>query len=73
MSKENHEHIRRVLREAIPPVADGELKHDLWPQMLRRLDERPAQIPWFDWALLGLLGLWFLLFPKAIPFLLYQL
>jgi hypothetical protein len=73
MSEGNDEKIRRVLRKAIPPVADREQKRDLWPHMLRRLEERPAQLPWFDWALLGFLVLCFLFFPEAIPLLLYQL
>ncbi len=73
MSEENNEKIREVLRRAIPPVADRELKRDLWPQMLRRLEERAAQVPWFDWALVALLAIWFSFSPEAIPILLYHL
>ena len=73
MSEENNEKIREVLRRAIPPVADRELKRDLWPQMLRRLEERPVQVPWFDWALVALLAIWFFFSPEAIPILLYHL
>ncbi len=73
MSEENNEKIRYVLGRAIPPVADRELKRDLWPQMLRRLDERPAQVPWFDWALLAVPAIWFFFSPEAIPILLYHL
>ncbi len=73
MSEANNEKIRYVLRRAIPPVADRELKRDLWPQMLRRLAERPAQVPWFDWALLAVLAIWFFFSPEAIPILLYHL
>ena len=73
MSEENNEKIRAVLRRAIPPVADRELKRDLWPQMLRRLEERPAQVPWFDWALVALLAMWFSFSPGVIPILLYHL
>ncbi len=73
MSEKNNEKIREVLRRAIPPVADRELKRDLWPQMLRRLEERPAQVPWFDWALLAVPAIWFFLSPEAIPILLYHL
>ena len=73
MSEENNEKIRGVLRRAIPPVTDRELKRDLWPQMLRRLEERPTQVPWFDWALVALLAIWFLFSPEAIPILLYHL
>ena len=73
MSQASNEKIRELLRKAIPPVADRELKRDLWPQMLRRLGERPAQVPWFDWALLAVLAIWFFFSPEAIPILLYHL
>ena len=73
MSEENNEKIRELLRKAIPPVADRELKRDLWPQMLRRLEERPARVPWFDWALVSVLAIWFFFSPQAIPILLYHL
>ncbi len=73
MSEENNEKIREVLRRAIPPVTDRELKRDLWPQMLRRLAERPTQVPWFDWALVAAVAIWFFFSPEAIPVLLYHL
>ncbi len=73
MSEENNEKIRAVLRRAIPPVTDRELKRDLWPQMLRRLEERPARVPWFDWALVALLAIWFFFSPEAIAILVYHL
>jgi hypothetical protein len=41
--------------------------------MLRRLAERPAELPWFDWALLAVLPVWFLFFPETIPIMLYHL
>ncbi len=73
MSERNDEKIREILRKAIAPVANRELKRDLWPQMLRRLEKRPAQVPWFDWALVALLAIWFFFLPEAIPILLYHL
>ena len=73
MSEANKEKIRELLRKAIPPVADRELHRDLWPQMLRRLAVRPAQVPWFDWALLAAAAIWFFFSPEAIPILLYHL
>ena len=73
MSETNNKKIRELLRKAIPPLADRELKRDLWPQMLRRLAERPAQVPWFDWALLAVPAIWFFFSPEAIPILLYHL
>jgi hypothetical protein len=43
--------------------------------MLRRLDAQPEplRIPWFDWALAAVVAAALLLFPNAIPALLYQL
>ena len=73
MSEANDEEIRTLLRKVIPPVADRGLKSDLWPQMLGRLAERPAQVPWFDWALLAVPAIWFFFSPEAIPILLYHL
>ncbi len=73
MNERNDERTRKLLREAMPPVEDRRLKRDLWPQMLRRLDQQPLQVPWFDWALLALLAVWVFVFPKVIPALLYQL
>ncbi len=72
MSEQNGKKIRELLKKAMVPV-DPELKRDLWPQMLGRLEERPAQLPWFDWALVALLAMWFFFSPEAIPILLYHL
>ena len=67
------ERIQNFLKQAMPP-AQGELQRDLWPKMLDRLAERPAMtVPWFDWALLAVLGLVILVAPKSIPLLLYHL
>ncbi len=74
-NKENDKEIEAFLKTAITSMKDYELRRDLWPQMLRKLDEGPAvpRVPWFDWALAGILGAALFLFPGAIPALLYQL
>jgi hypothetical protein len=79
MSEQNpneieNDRLRKLLREALPPIeGEPEPDHDLWPAMLRRMDERPSKTPWFDWALLaGLVGL-AAFFPTAIPVFLYYL
>jgi hypothetical protein len=41
--------------------------------MLRKFDERPARVPWFDWALIGALAALIAAFPAAIPVLMYYL
>ena len=73
MSEPGDEEIRGLLKRAMIPV-DPELKRDLWPRMRRRLEERPpTRGLWLDWALVALLTIWFLVFPEAIPILLYHL
>jgi hypothetical protein len=75
-NKENNKEIAALLKGAIAPMKDTELRRDLWPRMLRKLDEQPSpvvSVPWFDWALAGILGAALFLFPGAIPALLYHL
>jgi hypothetical protein len=71
---QNEEKIRALLRQSLPPIGDvAEPPRDLWPAMLKRLDEKPAAVPWLDWALLaGLLGV-VAFVPASIPVLLYYL
>jgi hypothetical protein len=71
MTKQNDK-IVELLKHSIHP-GDSELQRDLWPQMLGRLQERAAAVPWFDWALLAALALWLCLAPGTIPVLLYHL
>jgi len=68
----NDEKFRELLKQSLRPE-NQELQRDLWPQMLRRLGERSARVPWFDWALLALLALCLILVPNTIPMLLYHL
>lgn len=80
-NEENSKEIEALLKAAIAPVKNSELRRDLWPQMLRKLDEQPSPVDpvpmnnvlWFDWALAGILGVALFLFPGAIPALLYHL
>jgi hypothetical protein len=66
--------MKRLLQQALPPVAnDVEPGRDLWPSVLRKLEEKPASVPWFDWALAGGLLALVVLFPASIPLLLYYL
>ena len=73
MNELNDQKFREMLKRAMARVPETELKHDLWPRMLRRLDERPARASWVDLALLALLAIWCVIFPAAIPRLLYNL
>ena len=75
-NEENNKEMKNLLKLAIATAKDAELRRDLWPQMLRKLEEQPAlvnNVPWFDWALAAILGAALFIFPGAIPALLYQL
>jgi len=62
-----------LLKRAAGGPADRELRRDLWPDMLRRLERPPLRVPWWDWALAAALLLCLLLFPKTVVAVLYQL
>ena len=72
-TQENEKELQALLQREFPPLQNAELQRDLWPQMLRRLDARPLRLPWFDWVLAAAVAAALLLFPNAIPALLYQL
>ena len=72
MNDPNDVKIRKLLKQSIHP-ASQEFERDLWPQMLRRLEERSTGVPWFDWALLALAAVCLFLVPDTIPLLLYHL
>lgn len=75
-NEENNRELKELLKRAMPPVQDAGLRRDLWPQMLRKLEQQPspsATVPWFDWALAAILGAVLVFFPGSIPALLYHL
>ena len=65
--------IGELVRAAMAPVTNGELKRDLWPEMRRKLREPTIRPSWFDWGLAAMLVFLLFVFPKAIPGLLYLL
>ena len=86
MNEQEQKRIADLLQRSFTPV-NRELGRDLWPRMLRRLDERSpgrrwfavlfsagalSAVPWFDWALLAVLIVGVGAFPKAIPIWLYH-
>ncbi len=76
MNEHDQERIKQLLKNSLPPISgrmDAELRRDLWPAMLKRLEAAPAGVPWFDWALLAALAAYLAFFPGAIPVLLYHL
>ncbi len=77
MKEDQYDSVRRLLREAVAPVGDGEPRRDLWPKMQARLrsseiQERTA-VPWYDWALAAAVAAVALFVPVSIPVLLYYL
>lgn len=85
MNEREEEKLIELLKQSIPPI-NRELDRDLWPQMLRRINAGERQwltvlfspaslsaVPWFDWALLGILLVGVCAFPKSIPIWLYHL
>lgn len=73
MNERDDEKLRALLKRTIPPTTDAQLERDLWPAILRRIEERSIRVPWVDWALGALLIALLLFFPEVISFLLYQL
>ncbi len=65
--------MKDLLKSALPPVKDLELKHDLWPAMRRRIDERTIRVPIWDWALIAAVLAWVAIFPQSVLVLLYHL
>jgi hypothetical protein len=63
----------KLLRDAFPPPEDTALHTNLWPRMLRRLDQRSMRFSWFDWALLGGSAAWLAVFPQSLAALFYYL
>jgi hypothetical protein len=75
-NEETNKEMKKLLEQAVAPAQDTELRRDLWPQMLRRLEEQPLPIhnvSWFDWALASLAAAALLFFPGIIPALFYHL
>ncbi len=73
MKESEIDDLKKLLKDALPPTGGGGLQRDLWPAMLRRLDQRAIRVPWWDWALLAALAGALCLLPGIIPALLYQL
>jgi hypothetical protein len=74
MNPHDHQDLRNLLTQNIAPVRDTQLRRDLWPQVLQRLEQQPPiHVPWFDWALAAAAGTVLIFSPGAIPALLYHL
>ena len=76
MTEHEQRRVRQLLRKTLHPVdagAGAEPRLDLWPEMLKRLESRHAEVPWVDWALLGGVAMLLVLSPRVIPLLVYYL
>jgi len=73
MNDQELKELARKLREAVPPMGEPELRRDLWPDLLQKMNEPHLRVPWYDWLLLAASGLAAVLFPSLIPALLYHL
>jgi len=72
MTEHDDRQIREALKQSFPPV-NAELRRDLWPAVLRKLDERSTRVPWYDWVLMGMSVGVFLFFPQLILVFAYHL
>lgn len=73
MNDQELKELAKKLREAVPPLHQMELRRDLWPDLLQKMNEPRVRIPWFDWALAALATAVLIFSPGVIPALLYHL
>jgi hypothetical protein len=72
MNERQDEQLRSLLWRALPSMREHELRQDLWPRMLRRLDDRPSRWTWLDYALVGVVLAGFIAYPEVIPWVLFH-
>jgi hypothetical protein len=65
--------MNELLKSALPPIKDLEPKHDLWPAMRRRIDERTIRVPIWDWALIAAVLALVAIYPQGALALLFHL
>jgi hypothetical protein len=65
--------VRAQLRQALPPAPDAELERDLWPRMLRRIDESPGPFGWLEAALIASIAASMIALPELLPVMLFHL
>jgi hypothetical protein len=73
MNQPEIDDLKKLLKDSLSPAGSLELQRDLWPTMLRRLDQPAFQVPWWDWTLLAAVTALLIFFPGMIPALLYHL
>lgn len=69
----DEEEVRAALQRTFP-AAETELRRDLWPAVLRRMEKQPASsVPWYDWALAAAVLAMVVFFPKIALLFAYHL
>jgi len=63
----------RALQSAVPRWPDNGPATDLWPRMLRRLDQAPPPFGWLEATLVAAILVVFAVFPEIVPVLLWHL
>ena len=69
----NDDDLIRSLQAAVPRWPDHPPAGDLWPTMLRRLDQAPPRFGWLEAILLAALVAMFAIYPDIVPVLLWHL
>jgi hypothetical protein len=72
MTGGDEERILRLVRAAMPPMAATDPGRDLWPEVVRRIEERP-RLSLLDGSLAAAMLVLGLFFPRSVLFLLYLL
>jgi hypothetical protein len=66
------EHLKNLLRSALPPTDDGVAARDVWPRLSERLD-RTTEWSYVDLGLAAAAAVPFLVFPEWLWLLAYHL
>ena len=77
INNDETERMKAFLQGTVPRIPeDARPDRDLWPAMLRRMDEeatRGASVPWWDWALVSGLVAFVVVVLCFIPVIFYYL
>ena len=71
--KTQDQHVGELLRRTVAPLRNRELKRDLWPQMLDRLNQTTVRVSGLDWILAALSCAACIAFPRVILAVLFHL
>jgi hypothetical protein len=72
MIESDGERLTRLMRTAIRPVGEPTARRDLWPDVVRRINDRRG-LSYTDRALLAAALAFSLLFPRSVLLFLYSL